>query len=262
MNSNELQGILQKEKRLKNLMKYIPVILVTIFWGLSFVATKFVVRSFSPFPAALYRFITALIVLLPFTNKKELLRSILDVNAAMTGFWGITMYFIFENTALIYTSPTNAAVIVSSAPILYILFTHVFHKRKTNIFQYLGSIIAFFGVALAIVNGRILKLNPVGDILAFGSAFSWVLYTHYVLKIKNSEGIDQVFSITFWGVVTLVPFSLFQDMRLIFEWRSLIGLLYLGVICSAVGYFLWNKSIILIGDRRTTNTIYFIPLVT
>lgn len=238
--------------------KYIPVMVVTIFWGMSFVATKFVVNVFAPLPAAFYRFLIALVVLFPFSKNKK----IFDFNAFWSGFWGITMYFVFENTALVYTNPTNTAVIVSSAPILYVIFTHIFHKQKTNFFHYIGSLTAFFGVALVIINGRILKLNPLGDILAFGSAFSWVLYTHYVTKMQNSDGIDQIFSITFWGVVTLIPFSFFQNMKPAFEIRSFLSLLYLSIICSALGYLLWNKSITLIGDRRTTNAIYFIPMVT
>jgi len=166
------------------------------------------------------------------------------------------MYFVFENTALRYTSPTNAAVIVSSVPLLYVLFTHVFHKVKTNKYHYLGSVLAFLGVALVILNGRLMKLNPVGDILAFGAAISWVFYTHYVVRIKDVVGIDQTFSITFWGVVTLVPFSLLQNMQAKFEVRSVVGLIYLGIVCSALGYLLWNKSIEMIGDRKTTNFIY------
>ncbi|MGC8902920.1 MAG: DMT family transporter [Fervidobacterium sp.] len=243
---------------MKNLAKYVPVFVVTLFWGVSFVATKYVVDVFKPFPAALYRFSIALLILLPFVKN----RKIRDINAFWAGFWGITMYFVFENTALIYTSPTNAAVIVSSAPILYVFFTHIFHKVRTNVFHYLGSALAFFGVALVILNGRIMKLNPIGDIYAFGAAFSWVAYTHYVMKMKSDNGIQQVFSITFWGVVTLIPFSIFQDMTFHFELKSFVSLIYLGIICSAIGYFLWNKSITLIGDRRTTNAIYFIPMVT
>jgi len=244
--------------KLKQVLKYLPVVLVTIFWGASFVATKFVVNVFEPFPAALYRFLIALFVLLPFTKKKK----IANINAFWSGFWGITMYFVFENTALRYTSPTNAAVIVSSVPLLYVLFTHVFHKVKTNKYHYLGSVLAFLGVALVILNGRMMKLNPLGDILAFGAAISWVFYTHYVVRIKDVVGIDQTFSITFWGVVTLVPFSLLQNMQAKFEIKSVSSLIYLGIICSALGYLLWNKSIEVIGDRKTTNFIYFIPLVT
>jgi drug/metabolite transporter (DMT)-like permease len=244
--------------KLKQVLKYLPVVLVTIFWGASFVATKFVVNVFEPFPAALYRFLIALFVLLPFTKKKK----IANINAFWSGFWGITMYFVFENTALRYTSPTNAAVIVSSVPLLYVLFTHVFHKVKTNKYHYLGSVLAFLGVALVILNGRMMKLNPLGDILAFGAAISWVFYTHYVVRIKDVVGIDQTFSITFWGVVTLVPFSLLQNMQAKFEIKSVSSLIYLGIVCSALGYLLWNKSIEVIGDRKTTNFIYFIPLVT
>lgn len=57
--------------KLKQVLKYLPGVLVTIFWGASFVATKFVVYVFEPFPAALYRFLIALLVLLPFTKKRR-----------------------------------------------------------------------------------------------------------------------------------------------------------------------------------------------
>ncbi|HOM74262.1 MAG TPA: DMT family transporter [Fervidobacterium sp.] len=244
--------------KMSGIAKYLPVTLVTILWGMSFVATKFVVSVFAPFPAALYRFTIALIVLLPFTKK----RKIWDINAFWAGFWGITMYFVFENTALIYTAPTNASVIVSSAPIIYTIFTHVFHKTSTTKNHYIGSVIAFLGVALVVFNGRLAKMNPIGDILAFGSALSWVLYTYYIMKIEENDGVDSIFSITFWGVVTLLPFSLFQDMSITIEPKSLISLIYLGILCSAVGYLIWNKSIALIGDRSTTNFVYFIPVIT
>ncbi|HRB91110.1 MAG TPA: DMT family transporter [Fervidobacterium sp.] len=98
--------------------------------------------------------------------------------------------------------------------------------------------------------------------LAFGAAISWVLYTYYVVKMEKNDGVDGIFSLTFWGVVTLLPFSFFQDMSIRIEGKSLISLIYLGVLCSAVGYLIWNKSMTLIGDRSTTNFIYFIPVVT
>lgn len=245
------------------ILKYLPVTLVTIVWGISFIATKVVVSSFPPYPAAFYRFIIALLVLLPLAKNKSVLR---DLNAFWAGFWGVTMYFVFENMALIYTRPTNAAIIVSSAPILYVIFTHLIRKQQTTLNQYLGSLLAFTGVALVILNGRLMRLNPLGDILAFGSAMAWVFYTHYILKMPKHDGIDEVFAITFWGVVTLIPFSMLQDPMFSSITKltppALIGLLYLGILCSALGYLLWNKSITLIGDRRTTNAIYFIPVVT
>uniref|UniRef100_A0A7C4RVQ1 DMT family transporter n=1 Tax=Fervidobacterium thailandense TaxID=1008305 RepID=A0A7C4RVQ1_9BACT len=245
------------------LLKYLPVTLVTIIWGISFIATKVVVSSFPPYPAAFYRFVIALLVLLPLSKNKSVLR---DLNAFWAGFWGVTMYFVFENMALIYTRPTNAAIIVSSAPILYVIFTHLIRKQQTTLNQYLGSLLAFTGVALVILNGRLMKLNPLGDILAFGSAMAWVFYTHYILKMPKHDGIDEVFAITFWGAVTLIPFSMLQDPMFSSIIKltppALIGLLYLGILCSALGYLLWNKSITLIGDRRTTNAIYFIPVVT
>lgn len=246
----------------RKLLKYTPVTLVTLIWGVSFIATKVVVRELAPFPAALIRFLIALMVLTPFRK----LARVMDWNAFWSGFWGVTMYFVFENTALRLTAPTNVAVIVSSAPILYVLFSHIIHRQPTTSGQYVASALAFTGVALVILNGRLMKLNPLGDVLAFGSAVSWVFYTHYILKMGKHDGMDDVFAITFWGVVTLLPFSVLQSNP--GSWIrgvspvAWLGLVYLGVLCSALGYYLWNKSIALIGDRRTTNAIYFIPVVT
>lgn len=246
-------------------MKYIPLTIVTLLWGLSFIATKIVVKDISPLIAALFRFSIALLALYFMPQKRKI--SLFNKDKILAGFWGITAYFAAENFALKLTSPTNAAMIVSTAPIWYVLFTQLFHKKKTKIVQYIASIIALIGVALVILNGKLyLKVNSLGDFLAFGAAFSWVFYTHHITKLKDHSSLTAIFEITFWGVITLIPFSFIEyfffkpDLK--FNVSSIFGLLYLGIFCSALGYFLWNKSIETLGDRTTTNAVYVIPVVT
>ncbi|MBO8160745.1 MAG: DMT family transporter [Thermosipho sp. (in: Bacteria)] len=246
-------------------MKYIPLIVVTILWGLSFIATKFVVGEISPLIAALFRFSIALFVLYLFSQKRKI--SLFNIHKILAGFWGITIYFAAENFALRLTSPTNAAMIVSTAPIWYVLFTQLVHKKKTRAVQYVASLMALFGVALVILNGKLyLKVNTLGDLIAFIAAFSWVFYTHHVVKLKDHSSITAIFEITFWGVITLIPFSLLEYFvfkpQMNFNFNAIFGLIYLGVFCSALGYFLWNKSIKILGDRTTTNAVYIIPVVT
>jgi len=246
-------------------MKYIPLVIVTILWGLSFIATKIVVKDIPPLTAAFFRFSIALFALYFLPRKRNI--SLFNKHKILAGFWGITAYFAAENFALKLTSPTNAAMIVSTAPIWYVLFTQLFHKKKTKIIQYIASIVALIGVALVILNGKIyLKVNSLGDFLAFSAAFSWVFYTHHVTKLKDHSSLTAIFEITFWGIITLIPFSIFEYIffkpKLNFNMSSIFGLLYLGIFCSALGYFLWNKSIEVLGDRSTTNAVYLIPLVT
>lgn len=235
--------------------------LVVFFWGMSFVATKVVVSYIPPATAALIRFLIALVFLI-FVNRK--FPKILNLHGFFAGFWGITMYFYFENAGLVHTFPTNASLIVSSAPILHILFSHIIQKKKATMMEYIASFIAFSGVAVVILNGKFaLKINPVGDIMLFGAASVWVLYTYHVEKMPNSDSLEGVAAITFWGVVTLVPFSLVEKNSWVsFNPASFVSLMYLGVVCSGIAYVLWNKGIKKVGSRYTTNTIYFIPVLT
>lgn len=235
--------------------------IVVLFWGISFVATRIVVLSIPPITAAFIRFLIASVALILVTRKMP---KLLNWHSFFAGFWGVTMYFFFENSGLVYTYPTNASLIVSSAPILYILFSHLLQKRKTTVIEYFSSLIAFFGVTIVILNGRfVLKVNLIGDLMLLGAAFAWVFYTYHVEKMPDPDSLSGVTSITLWGVLTLIPFVIFErkpqiDLNL----PVVVSLLYLGIVCSGIAYVFWNIGIRRVGSRYTTNTIYFIPVIT
>jgi len=74
---------------------------------------------------------------------------------------------------------------------------------------------------------------------------------------------------TLWGFLVLIPFSIFENFnsKIVFfegflDWKAVSGLLFLGVLCSSLGYFFWNKALQKLGARYTTNGIYFMPFVT
>lgn len=235
--------------------------IVVLFWGISFVATRIVVLSIPPITAAFIRFLIASVALILVTRKMP---KLLNWHSFFAGFWGVTMYFFFENSGLVYTYPTNASLIVSSAPILYTLFSHLLQKRKTTVIEYFSSLIAFFGVTIVILNGRfVLKVNLIGDLMLLGAAFAWVFYTYHVEKMPDPDSLSGVTSITLWGVLTLIPFVIFErkpqiDLNL----PVVVSLLYLGIVCSGIAYVFWNIGIRRVGSRYTTNTIYFIPVIT
>jgi len=235
---------------------------VTVIWGISFIATRVVVNSIPPLTAALIRFMIASLTLVILSRGK--IKDFLSKDVIFAGFWGVTAYFVFENSGLVFTYPTNASLIISSAPILYTIFSHLIQKRKTTMKEYLASFLAFTGVAIIILNGRfILKLNPFGDFLMLGAALSWVFYTYHIDRIKDGDSLSIIVSITIWGSIFLIPFSIFEKKNdLSLDFKTLISLLYLSIVCSGIAYFFWNTGIKRINPRYTTNTIYFIPLVT
>jgi len=75
---------------------------------------------------------------------------------------------------------------------------------------------------------------------------------------------------TMYGAIFFAPFAIFEMLKInsapIYElWIQpivIISLLFLGILCSAVGYIFWNYSVKLAGSKTTMNGIYFIPMVT
>lgn len=245
-----------------------------IIWGSSFVATKVVVSQYSPVFAALIRFVIAYLVLLGLTRKRSGAKK---TSVMWAGLWGISMYFIFENYGISMTTPTNAVLIISTVPVLHMIFFWLFGKTKVTKGQWMGAVVAFLGVGVVVTNGQItLELNPLGDLFMFGACLSWILYTFFILRIhpdkKKRESINTITvtrDMTFWGTVFLIPFAIVELSTtrpelssLIPETQALIGLLFLGVFCSSLAYIFWNLAIKHLGAQSTTNAIYLMPIIT
>ena len=163
----------------------------TIFvWAATFISIKLLLADFTPIEIMLYRLILAYLVLLAasprfikFNNLKE---ELLFLGA---GLCGVTLYFIFQNSALSLTQASNVSVLISISPFFTAIFSRFFAKEeqfKSNFFFGFG--ISIIGIFLIGFNGNfILKLNPLGDILAILSAIVWAGYTVIMKKISLSE---------------------------------------------------------------------------
>ena len=70
----------------------------------------------------------------------------------------------------------------------------------------------------------------------------------------------------FYGMVTTVPLLLAEGKGLsgvtAMQPGDICGLLYLGLICSAVCYLMWNAAISKIGAIHSNLNVYAVPVVT
>ena len=103
------------------------------------------------------------------------------------GFFGGSLYFFTENTALGITQASNVAFIICTAPLLTTILSLLFYQsEKATKGLIYGSILALIGVGLVVFNGSfVLKLSPVGDLLTLLAALSWAFYS---LVIKKMTG--------------------------------------------------------------------------
>ena len=103
--------------------------------------------------------------------------------------------------------------------------------------------------------------------LALAAAVMWGLYT---VILKRLDGRYPILFITrkvfFYGLTSLLPVFFFcpltTDMAILCRPAVWGNLLFLGLIGSMLCYISWNMAVKHLGAIRTTNYIYFMPLVT
>lgn len=250
---------------------HIIAILTVIIWGTTFVSTKVLINfGLSPTEILIYRFMLAYIAIWFFCPRILFAKNIKDELLFIgSGLCGGSLYFLFENTALKITLASNVSLIICTAPVFTALLTHLIYKkeplRKT---LFMGSLIAFLGVALVVFNGSfILQINPLGDILTILAAVSWAFYGIILRKLNNTYSTLFITRKVFiYGIITILPFALANENVFhipLLNNPTIIGnLLFLGIAASLLCYAMWNNAVKNIGVVQTSNYIYFIPLIT
>lgn len=151
------------------LLAHLMALMVSAIWATTFVCSKELLAYYSPAQVMFMRFVIAYFVLwllrprlLPWQGRGEL-------TFLLLGILGGTLYFFTENTALKHTFAANVSIIVAMAPILTSILAHFFTRdEKLHTTVWVGFAVAMSGVVLVVLNGAlVLKLSPVGDLLAF-----------------------------------------------------------------------------------------------
>jgi drug/metabolite transporter (DMT)-like permease len=242
---------------------------VAIIWGANFIAMKLLLIELAPVNIILLRFISGSVLL------TLLLFFLEDVKVPLKDFYklcligavGIVLYQLFFIYALKYTSVTNVAIIVNTAPLYGGLLSSFFGYEQFNKKRFLAIVLGFIGVYILISKGRFLSLSEAdirGGILAlFGSLF-WALYTilakpmldkHSPLKVTTYSMLAG--SILLCG---FIPF--FLDLKEVAALSSQ-GWLILGfsiVFSIVVAFFLWYRGVSKIGATRTIIYQYSVPV--
>lgn len=255
----------------KSSVWHLLALFTIVFWGTSFVSTKVLLGyDFSAVQIFTFRFVVTYLILLLACHRKFRCKNFKhELILFICGLTGCTLYFWTENTALTLSSSSNVSLIVCTNPLLIMIFGGLIYKSERLCKrQILGCFITFIGMVLVVLNGQfVLKLSPLGDLLALGSAFVWTIYS---LVIRKLNGLYSTIFITrkvfFYGMLTSIPVLLVDGVNI--PWKNFaepvvtLNFLCLTVFSSLFGYLIWNKVLKQLGTVLASNYIYAIPLVT
>ena len=249
---------------------HILAILTSAIWGTTFISSKLLLQEgLSPAAIMILRFVLAYVLMLPFVKGKWFCKSLKDeLLMVLLGISGGSLYFLLENTALVYTQASNVAIIIAATPLLTMLTVNLLDRGKGASKRLYGySLMSLAGVALVILNGNfVLKLNPIGDLLTFGAVVTWVIYSIIIAKVQERYSSWMITrKIFFYGVVTLLPYFLVEPWNVTWEMmsRPMVwgNIAYLGVLASLGCYMTWNIVIKRLGAVDATNYLYINPIV-
>ena len=257
------------------LLGHIVAFLVVAVWGVTFVFTKLLLNEgLTAAQIFVLRFIVAYVLLFvyAFTRKPfRLFASSWKDELLMIGL-GVTggsLYFVTENSAMIYTTTTNTSLIVCLCPLFAALLIALFYRsERLRGIQIAGLIIAAVGAVVVVLNGQfVLHLSPLGDTLAFSACLCWAFYS--LLMVPATKRYSTLFitrKVFFYGLLSMIPYWMFYpdmpSLSVVLRPAILWNLLFLGCVASMLCFVAWNWAIKRLGAVVATNYVYFNPVFT
>lgn len=256
---------------MKSLLHILAISIVGI-WGGTFIATKVLLANgLAPADIFFCRFTLAYVATLIICHDRWFADTWKDEMLFMlAGLFGGSLYFLTENTALMQAQASDVSIIVSSCPLLTSLILPLFYKsERMGRKQYAGLVIAFFGIALVVMNGHfVLHFSLLGYVLAFSASLTWVLYS---LIMKRVMGRYPAWllnrKVFFYGLLTIIPYYLVRDssvtdITLLFRPSIIFNFLFLGLVANMGCYVVWTYLMREIGTVKATVYLYLNPLFT
>lgn len=253
------------------LLGHLSLTVVMIIFGLSFIAIKIALKDVYPFTIALIRFIIAscFLFLLVKISHETLHKPLPWIKFIIMGLSGVTGFFVLQNLGLVFTTASNASLILASIPAITAILALIILGEKLTASKALGIGLAILGVALIVVSGdSSLQFSKsfIGEILILASAFGWAIYTitSRSINIKVPYMIITAYS-TFIGTLFLVPFSFYEYQKyeiISISLESWCALIFLGLFASGIAFLLYNYALTNLEAGKAAIYVNLSPLVT
>ncbi len=235
----------------KNIAR-ILLISAGLLWGLGFIGNKYVLDSgWNDSQLIFIRFFTATILIFIIFFKRIIKTNFYVIKYGI--FLGIFLYlgFFFQTWGLVYTTPSNNAIVTASYIALMPLLAFIIDRKIIPTKTIIAGVITMIGVSLISVDFKELTI-AIGDALTFIGAFFFSLHI-YILG-RQSKKVDlyvlmsfQLLTFSFFAfIMLLIRGGLPPYMFAICKIDILIVAIALGVFGSLIGFLFQS-----IGQKHT-----------
>ena len=246
------------------------LLVATFLWAGNFIVGRALRGLIDPLDLNFWRWSIALTVLLPMTAKSlvgqwaELRKH--PVLVASLGFTGIAVPHTCIYTALQTTSPVNALLLLNLAPLLITLGSWAFFGLAVTRRQWLGIGVSMAGAVALIVHGSLSTLLAV----ELSSGDLWMVpaiagaAAHALLLRRTPAGVTQgplLSASVAAALIMMLPLLLWRGPLVIPTSTPILWSLgYVGILASALAFWLWNRGVMRLGPARVGPYLYLMPV--
>ena len=224
-------------------------ILIALFlWSSAFVAGKYTDDMLDPVVMVQCRLLIAALIVFPLFKKSwQRVPVKLRSQVVWLSLINYPLMFMLQFIGLHYTSASSASTMIGLEPFLVVLVGHFFFGDKAQLHHWLFGAVAFGGIALLIYGGKQSgNVDFFGLFLVFASGLLFAASLRWTQKVVGQLSASVYTSTSIiLGALLCIPFTLLltDSWQVHWDLKGTLGLLYLGIGCSWLAFFLWNKGI-------------------
>lgn len=226
------------------------LVIVTLIWAFSFGLIKGKLTGLDASFVALVRLAISLVVFIPLLRQAKP-KNVLRYKLIGTGGLQYGVMYLAYIYAYQYLSAWQVALFTIFTP-LYISFIYDLLKRQFHLRIFISALLSVFGLAIILYrhpgSSQLLTGFLLVQVSNVAFAAGQVLYREFLRNQPHTEDKHLFALLYLGGVLVCLPAVLWSA-----NWPAMVPdssqwltLIYLGVIASGLGFFLWNT-----GARKT-----------
>jgi drug/metabolite transporter (DMT)-like permease len=238
-------------------------------WGGMYVVSKVVLEVIPPFTLLTIRLVMGALVLggILLLRPKTAFSRQQFRNSFLVGFvgYGISLGFQFVGTKL--STASNGALVTSATPAFVLLFAPFLLGEQPTLRRILALTASSLGV-IAVIDPRTADFSSslfLGNLSLLAAALTWALYSVLVRKVASPADLLASSAVMLLGGVPSSLLASGWELRTqglgVITPGILGGILFLGIISTALAMFLWNYAFAAIPASAASITFFAQPVV-
>ncbi|MBN7772747.1 DMT family transporter [Clostridium aminobutyricum] len=222
----------------KQLRADFMLLLVTLFWGVSYLLLNLCLTEMGPLTLNAYRFLIAFFAALIVAFPK--LRNVNKITLKYSALIGFSLLFVYLGVTygVLYTSLSNAGFLCALTVIITPILTFIMKKERPGKKMLLVLGLCLIGIGMMTLNEQ---LKPaLGDLLCILCAFAYAIDLLIVDSAVHKEHVDAfqvgVYQLGFTGLYMFVMSLALEKPVLPSTTGVWIALLFLAIFCTGIAF--------------------------